>query len=467
MFNNSLSEKDLRDSLPYLKPKEQAELNELMMAESRSQPSSFVKTFITADPVDYQKEILDTLMEHKRIAVRSPHAAGKTALASWAVLFGLATFGDDFKIITTASSWRQLTKFLWPEIHKWYRRTKWDLLGKKPELLANSIRVPGGEVFAAASDRPELIEGAHAEKLMYILDEAKAIPDATWDAIEGAFATQNSYALAISTPGDRAGRFFQIHQRAKGLLDWKVRHITLEETIKAKRVPAAWATQRLLQWGLESPIYQARVLGEFPEYSDDSLISLVWIEAAIERYKSEKPDEDAPAVAGLDVARFGSNYSALIVRRAVHVVHLERWAGHSITETTGRAKNRAASFGARLIVDEIGVGAGVIDSLQEQGVNAVGVNVGEAAHDKEHFANLRSEIYWGLRTRFIDGEIAIPDDDNLTGELTSLKFKYTNKGQIAMESKDDAEKRGVASPDLADALCLAYAPVSVLMLSFA
>lgn len=113
---------------------------------------------------------------------------------------------------------------------------------------------------------------------------------------------------------------------------------------------------------------------------------------------------------------------------------------------------------ASVKVDEIGVGAGVLDRLKELGIQAEGVNVGEAAWDSEHFANRRAEIFWGLRERFRTGDIAIPaDDTTLLAQLTSLRFSYTSRGQIKLESKEDMRKRGLPSPDRADALAIAFA----------
>lgn len=240
----------------------------------RKQPSAFVREVLQTEPTSYQAEILDSVLEYRRVAVRSPHGAGKTSLAAWLVLWAVANFETDFKVITTASAWRQLVRFTWPEIHKWHRQTRWELVGNKPELLTLSLKTKGGEAFAVASDKPDLIEGAHAAKLLYVLDEAKAIMPAIWDAVEGAFSTGDCYALAISTPGARSGRFYEIHRRAPGLEDWHTRHIKLEEAMAAGRVSPEWVEARKRQWGEDSPVFQARVLGEFPEQSEDALFSL-------------------------------------------------------------------------------------------------------------------------------------------------------------------------------------------------
>ncbi len=412
-----------------------------------------MREVLRTQPTVYQAEILDAVLRYRRVAVRSPHGAGKTSLAAWLVLWAVENFEHDFKIITTASAWRQLARFTWPEIHKYYRQARWELVGIKPELLTLSLKTTGGEAFAAASDKPDLIEGAHAAKLLYVLDEAKAIAPAIWDAIEGAFSTGDCYALAISTPGSRSGRFYEIHRRAPGLEDWHTRHIRLEEAIAAGRVSAEWVEARKRQWGEDSPVFQARVLGEFPEQGEDALISLAWIEAARER--ELQPEEEA--VAGLDVARFGSDDSALLVRQSCSVMAIEIWQGYDTMMTTDRVK----AAGVPVNVDVIGVGSGVYDRLREQNHPCTAVNVSEAAHDREHFANLRAEMYWHLRERFQKGEIDLTrisrsHYDRLSGELTAMKFKYTSAGKIILESKDEMKRRLGYSPDLADALAFAF-----------
>jgi len=93
---------------------------------------------------DYQEEILANLALHRREAVRGPHGLGKTALAAICVhWFALTRDGTDWKILTTASVWRQLTVYLWPEIHKWARRLRWEVIGRQPyrteELLVRNL----------------------------------------------------------------------------------------------------------------------------------------------------------------------------------------------------------------------------------------------------------------------------------------------------------------------------------------
>ncbi|MEC3995007.1 hypothetical protein VSR01_16300 [Actinacidiphila sp. DG2A-62] len=245
----------------------------------------------------YQEDTMAALPVKRRVAVRGPHGLGKSATAAITVLWFATTreaAGLDWKVITTASAWRHLAVYLWPEIHKWSRRIRWDVLGRPPftihELLALNLKLSEGAASAVASSKPELIEGAHADSLLYLIDEAKIVQDGVWDAIEGAFSGgrtegyPEAFALAISTPGAPIGRFYDIHMRKPGLEDWFVRHVTLAEAVAAGRISQAWADQRRKQWGADSALYANRVLGQFHASDEDSVIPLAWVEAAVERW---------------------------------------------------------------------------------------------------------------------------------------------------------------------------------------
>ncbi len=242
----------------------------------------------------YQAEILAALATHHRAAARGPHGLGKTALAAIAVLWFALTreaAGEDWKIPTTAGAWRQLTKYLWPEIHKWARKVRWETVGRDPfspsELLTLNLKLPHGEAFAVASNSAELIEGAHADGLLYLFDEAKAIPASTFDAAEGAFSGagrdtgQEAFALAISTPGEPQGRFYDMHRRRPGFEDWFVRHVTLEEAMRAESKDELRKAERLgrstdagdavMQLFVDSPtlLYEYFSHADFRRHPDD------------------------------------------------------------------------------------------------------------------------------------------------------------------------------------------------------
>lgn len=427
----------------------------------------FVFDVLHVRPAAYQEDILARFVRERRIAVRGPHGMGKTALSSWIVLWGLSAFDTDVKVLTTASAWRQLTKFTWPEIRKWAAKADWARVGmdvrRNKELLELSIKLPGKEAFAVASDNPAYIEGAHASKLIYVFDEAKAIPVGTWDAAEGAFSTGDCYALAISTPGDPAGRFYDIHSRKPGYEDWGTRHVTLEEAIAAGRISREWAAQRKTQWGEQSAVYQNRVEGEFSDSGEDSVIPLRWVELANERFAACGGKGEGSTGYGVDPARYGEDKTTIakMVGRVLEALTYK--SKQSTMETAGNVAalvDQTTPVG----IDTIGLGAGVYDRLKELEYRVVSVNVAESTELKDStgqnsFVNLRAALWWALREG-LDPEkpepMALPPDDTLTGDLTAPTWTYTSAGAIKVESKDDIRERIGRSTDAADALALAW-----------
>jgi len=473
-----------------LAPGQRAALDRLLLGSGvfrrtyRDDPAAFVHDcFVWPDgqgPTAYQDEVLSELPVRRRVAVRGPHGLGKTSLAAWAILwYALTRDGEDWKCPTTASAWRQLEKYLWPEVHKWARRVRWARLGRGPlaegqELLALSLRLGTGEAFAVASDTPALIEGAHADCLLYLFDEAKAISAATFDAAEGAFAggtaAGEALALAASTPGEPVGRFYDINARRAGLEDWWVRAVSLEEAIAAGRISPDWAAQRERQWGRESAVFQNRVLGAFAANDEAGVIPLAWVEAANERWRGWRDAGGAKGAApltcvGVDVARGGEDKTVLALRYGPVIGELRRYAKQDTMATTGQVVAVLRQHpGADAVVDVIGIGAGVVDRLREQKLPVRAFNAGEGtvARDRSGelgFVNRRSAGWWGLR-EWLDPanseQIALPPDDLLTGDLVAPRWRMTSGGRIAVEDKDGIKQRLGRSTDDGDAVMQAF-----------
>ena len=207
-------------------------------------------------------------------------------------------------------------------------------------------------------------------------------------------------------------------------------------------------------------MWASRVIGDFPEQGEDTLIPLNRIEAAAVRDLIPN-DGDIEAV-GADIARFGGDKTIFTHRKGPKVIEIKSYSHMNTMETSARLQDFMHYHPMSVVnIDEVGVGAGVLDRVtQMESTRTVnGINVGTAPKNKEMFVNLRAEIYWGLRERFIDGTIDIPDDEELIGQLANIKFEYTPKGQIKIESKDEMKARGMSSPDKADSLALAFADV--------
>lgn len=468
----------------------------------------------------YQEEILGMFDDgESRVAVRGPHGLGKTFLASICVHHTVLTAETDCKVPTTASAVRQLEKYLWPEIRKSAYNIAWPATGRssydpRTEMLTQSIKLNNGlvEAFAVASDRFELIEGAHATRMFYTFDESKTIPPGMWDAAEGAFSTEglltpeqravtqlstddelwqkeqllsncsgSSYEIkvfAISTPGPPIGRFYDIHMHRPGYEDWKTVHVTLEQAIKAGRISPEWAAQRKRQWGETSPTYLNRVLGEFADTTDEGVIPLSWVRASNERWKEwdskgQKIDRSGERTVGVDTARYGDDQTVLACRDGSVLSHIYKFSKNPTTVTAGKVS--IYGKGRRVIIEtDGGLGAGVYDMLieeeNERGMSGryfldlVPVTVGGKTFftDKSgelRFADVRSAMWWNMR-ELLDPDngydTALPPDDQLTLDLVTPSWTTLRNGVIKIEDKKSIRKKIGRSTDTGDAVCLAF-----------
>jgi len=467
---------------------------------------------------NYQEDIIGLYDDgYNRVTVRGPHGLGKTFLASILVHHTILTAETDCKVPTTASAVRQLEKYLWPEIHKSASNIAWPETGRQPydrrtEMLTQSIKLDRGliEAFAVASDRYELIEGAHATRMFYVFDEAKTIPPGMFDAAEGAFSTEgltvpdtkavsvlstddelydkeqllatvsgHSYevnVLAISTPGPPIGRFYDIHMRRPGYEDWTVVHVSLEQAIEAGRISRKWAEQRKRQWGEDSSVYQNRVLGEFADTTDEGIVPLSWVRMANDRWrqwdKEGRPGRDRlPRTVGVDTARMGNDATVFACRSASVLTDIFQFSKNPTTVTAGKLSIHGRGYKVIIEIDG-GLGAAVYDMLMEEengrnskyfyGITPVTVGGKTFFTDKSgllKFADVRSAMWWNIR-ELLDPDnghdIALPPDDTLTLDLVTPEYETLRNGVIKLESKASIRKKIGRSTDFGDAVCLAF-----------
>ena len=443
-----------------------------------SDPVGFVRDCVRWRPgeslADYQLEVLQNVVTYGRECVRGPRGLGKTCdaalLIHWFALTREAS-GGDWKIVTTAGAWRQLRDFLWPEVHKWADLLDWQRIGRVPyvegvELLDLAIKLSHGAASAVRSDKPQKTEGAHADQLLFIFDESKSIEPATFDAAEGSMSTGECYALAISTPGEPAGRFYEIQSRKAGYEDWHVTRVSQAQAIAAGRLSPEWCAKRARQWGAGSALYLNQVEGEFASSSEDSVIPLAWVEAAVERWYAwrDSGDEIPFTCVGVDVARGGADKTVLALRCGVVISELRESGSADTMETTGKVWGILRARGGYAVVDVIGIGAGVVDRLREQTPAVVPFHAGEATDQRDFsgelgFVNKRSAVWWAMR-EYLDpanrSRIALPPDDMLIGDLAAPKWRTNSRGLIQVESKDDIRKRLGRSTDHGDAVIQAF-----------
>ena len=377
--------------------------------KSKNNPLIFVRDVLGATPEPWQAEALEAVGRHDRVSIRSGHGVGKTTFESWLILWFLLT-RKNCKIPVAANSQDQLRDTIWPEIGKWHRQLP-EALKAMIDVQAERIVVvqdPEG-AFAvrrtASKDNPEALQGFHAEHLLFLIDEASGIPDIVFEVGMG----------ALSTP------------RRKGRDGWKsdedvrllLRHPPHPETPLAydacqlPRRATRSGTHRRHQakYGESSNAYRVRVLGEFPTADDETVIPLELVLGAVGRNVSSL---EYHPVWGVDVARFGDDRTAIAKRQANKLLEpVKSWTSTDLMATTGKIK---AEYDAtpseqkpiEILIDIIGLGAGVYDRCKELGLPVRGVNVGEAASARENCARLRDELWFKGREWFQDQACSMP-----------------------------------------------------------
>lgn len=241
-------------------------------------PVAFVKAYIDFPDGEglapYQEEAMWAVAKNQRVVQYGPHGSGRTCTTALLLLWFALTREDakkDWKCITTAPAWRQIEDYMWPEVHKWARRLRWDALEDTPftsyELLTLNLNLGWGSARAVEA-KPSYIEAFCSDALLFLFDNAAVMPDNVFDAMEGAFSGSNlggreAYAYVSSTPNEPQGRFYDIARQRAGFEDWTVFHISKEDAIAAERIHPMWAEERKKQWGQDSAMYRHRVLGEF------------------------------------------------------------------------------------------------------------------------------------------------------------------------------------------------------------
>lgn len=431
------------------------------MLEWTRSPLSFVRRALQATPEPWQQQVLEDIEAgHKRISIRAGHGVGKTTLEAWLIWWFLIC-RRPCKIPVTANSQDQLRDVVWAELAKWRDRMP-DWLKSGVEIGADRIWVKAcpDDAFAVARtarpERPEALQGFHADFLFFVIEEASGIEDVIFETAGGALTSPHSLVLMCANPTRLSGYFYRSHHENRA--SWRTYHVPCSAS---SRVSQSYAEDMAREYGEHSNVYRVRVLGEFPLSEDDSVIALGLIEAAIGR---EVVAAETQVVWGLDVARYGDDDTALAKRRGnVLLEPVKSWKKLDLMQTAGRVyqewrETPAESRPNAINVDVIGIGAGVVDRLRELGAPVRGVNVGEApATDSARYMRLRDELWFKARDWFQARDCRLPRDDGLIAQLVQPKYKITSAGKLQVESKDDMKKRGVKSPDKADAFCLTLA----------
>ncbi len=418
-------------------------------------PAAFAEDVCGAKPTAQQWEASRALALKRRVSIRSGHGTGKSAFLAWCILWGIAVW-HPIKIPVTAPTGHQLSDVLWSELALWWRRMDPALRAQFSWNAESFYRVDARtEAFAvprtARPEKPEALQGFHAENMLFLIDEASGVPDKVFEVAEGALSTKGAFVVMSGNPTRMEGYFYDSHHKQREA--WSALHWNAEDS---PLVDADYVAKMAGNYGVDSAIYRIRVRGEFAG-NPDGVIPLDIIEAAVSREVTTY----GPLRWGLDVARFGSDRSALAKRKGNTLLEpVKAWQGKDTMQTAGlvaAAYREADEKPEAICVDVIGMGAGVVDRMKELHLPVVGVNVAESPAIAERYMRLRDELWFRARGWFAERACRMPSDEALIAELTLPSFKVNSTGKIVVESKDDLKKRGVVSPDLADAFCLTFA----------
>ena len=423
-------------------------------------PVAFVRDFLNLEPDPWQAEVLREVAKGTRqISIRSAHGVGKSACLSWVAIWFLLT-RYRCKVIMTAPSAPQLFDVLFAETRGW--------VSNLPPYLKGLLTVTSDKIALTAApdecfisartsraETPEAMAGVHSDHVLLLADEASGIPEEVFNSASGSMSGERCSTILTGNPTRANGYFYDTHNRPELMVRWKRFHIS---GFDSKRVEPAFIDEVRAKAGEESNEWRIRVLGEFPTTDDDTIIPMELTEAAMTRDVAGNPS--AQAVWGLDVARFGDDRSCLVRRQGNVVSQVQTWKNLDLMQLCSVVKAEFDISDPRpnqILIDAIGLGAGVVDRLREIGLPVTGINVSETP-SIGNYRNLRAELWYRCRDWFAKRDCKIPKDKALAIELAAVRYKFApQSNKVQVESKDEMKKRGLKSPDLADALVLTFA----------
>lgn len=422
----------------------------------RNRPVEFVEDVLKASPLPWQRDFLHAVARgERRISVRAGHGVGKSTVCSWALIWFMLTRYPQ-KSILTAPTAGQLFDALFSEVKRWVNALP-DFLKDQLEVFSDRIvhkHAPESSFMSArtsSAERPEALAGVHSEHVLLICDEASAIPEPVFESAAGSMSGHSATTILIGNPTRNSGLFFKTHHQLKS--DWFTMHVSCLDN---RLVSTDFVKQIIATYGEESNAYRVRVLGEFALREDDVLIPAELVDGAMKR--DIVLDRLEPMVYGVDVARFGDDRTVVCKRQGQVVTEIKAWTGADLMETVGRIVHEAdLDKPAEIMVDSIGLGSGVADRLRELGYNVRDVNVSESSAMNPQAARLRDELWLEVKQWLTERTCKLPQSDDLKAELCSPTYGFTSNGKIKVEGKSEMKRRGMRSPDVADALCLTFA----------
>lgn len=421
-----------------------------------------------------QREILASVHDHRRTAVRSGHGVGKSHTAALVACWWLDTHppGSAF-VVSTAPTFPQVRAILWRYIRRLHSAAGLPGRVNQTEWFIDDELVGFGR--KPADHDESAFQGIHERYVLVLLDEACGIPEQLWVAADALTTNADCRMLAIGNPDNPASHFKKVCTPGSG---WHTIGISafdspnlsgeeVPEKLALSLVSREWVEEKLTEWGEDNPLYQSKVLGEFSADHPNQVVRQS--DVAVCRIPPEKPPVAAdllPVHLGVDVGG-GGDETVIRERRG-------RLAGREWKARTDRPEDIAPlvlqaikETGATVVkIDSIGIGFGVIGELRNMtgrglhGAHIQAVNVAEKPQEPDKYLNLRAELWWeigrGLSERRGWDLSSMANADAVVAQLLEPRWSIDAQGRIKIEPKEDVIKRLGRSPDNADALLLAF-----------
>lgn len=424
-------------------------------------PVGYFKAVLGFDPDDWQQQAALSVRDNRRTAIRSGHGTGKTRLSAALIHWFMATRSYP-RIRATANTEKQVMSVLWAEVATVNRNAKnKDMF----EFSRTSFRLKSApethfaEAIAWSENNSEAFAGIHAQNVLYIFDEASAIADIIWEVSQGAMTGEGARWLVVGNPTRNTGKFHECFGRNKamtGETDSSKWNAFTVSCFDSPRVEQSYIDEIEREYGKDSDPYRVRVLGLPPMQEEQQFISVDLYDGARLRAPFHYPDD--VRVLSCDPARFGDDTTVIGDRKGRNARILKRVRGQDLMSTAGDLMHyiqKAAEAGEAydyVVVDPIGLGAGIIDRLREQGISVIEVNVSGKPHDPLKYKNLTSELWDKMKTWLEVGSITEDFRDDLVGR----QYAFDSGGRLVLERKEDMKKRGLASPDAGDMLAMTF-----------
>jgi len=404
-----------------------------------------------------QEEIFMATWNNRYTAVKSCYASGKSYLSA-CLAIAFVHLHPNSIAVTTAPTQRQL-KNIWGPVHELYDNAKADL---GSELLSHEIRCgPQHYAIGFTTNMPERLQGIHAKNVMIIEDESAGIEPEIHSRLTDALMTSESARfLAIGNPLSPEGHFYEMFQEHSNFDTYSITafdtpNVKQGEEVIPGLVTDIWVKEQREKYGEDSPHWKSQVLAQFPASSEEMLIPYAWIRAAQQRWLDAEPD--GKEIQGFDPSGGGQDEAALCTRAGTFVYECKGWGGLDSTQLVNTV-TKYLNPDTKVYIDVVGVGWGIKGSVTNRGYYAVGVKGQSSPTDDDRFKNLRAELYWKIRESLNPKSptpLALPPKDEiLAKQLMALRYEIDAQGRIQIESKKKLKKRGIGSPNRADALSL-------------